>query len=178
MKWFKIVTIVGIAAMIGGCSAWRPNQPQAMAELKNANGEVVAKAGFWEEGESVRLFVQAQKLSPGKHGMHLHAAGKCDPPDFASAGGHFNPLAKKHGLWSSDGAHAGDLPNLEIGADGTGTLHYVTKLVTLGSGPTSLFPASGTSLVIHAGPDDYVTDPSGNSGARIACGVVTKAALP
>jgi Cu-Zn family superoxide dismutase len=178
MKQFQIGALVGIAVLIGGCSVWSPIQPQAMAELKNAGGEVVAKAGFWEEGEGVRIFVQAQKLSPGKHGIHLHATGKCDPPDFVSAGGHYNPLEKKHGLLSAAGAHAGDLPNLEIGPDGTGTLHYATKLATLGSGPTSLFPAGGTALVIHAGPDDQMSDPSGNSGARIACGVITRTAQP
>jgi len=175
-RW--LVVVVGSIALIGGCSAWRPNQPQAMADLKNASGEVVAKAGFWEEGEGVRLFVQAQKLPPGKHGIHLHSIGKCDPPDFASAGGHFNPLEKKHGLANPAGAHAGDLPNLDIGADGTGTLHFYTKLATLGSGPTSLLPPGGTSVVIHSGPDDQSTDPAGNSGARIACGAITKMANP
>jgi Cu-Zn family superoxide dismutase len=178
MKRLWIVAIVGIAAVIGGCSAWRPNPPQAMAELKNAGGEVVAKAGFWEEGEGTRVFVMAEKLPPGLHGVHLHAVAKCDPPDFTSAGGHFNPVEKKHGLLSQAGAHAGDLPNLPIRDDGTGILDYKTKLVTVGAGPASITSGNATALVIHAGPDDYHTDPSGNSGARIACGVITKTAQP
>jgi Cu-Zn family superoxide dismutase len=114
-------------------------------------------------------------LPSGKHGFHLHAVGKCDPPEFTTAGAHFNPGRKRHGLKSAQGPHAGDLPNLEVGADGSGKLEYVTKLVTLGSGPASLFDADGTALVIHANPDDDVTDPTGNSGGRIACGTLRKA---
>ncbi len=178
MNGFGVVAIAGIVVVLGGCSGWSPIQPEAMAELRNASGQTVAKVHFWGEGEGTRLFVQAERLSPGKHGIHLHAAGRCDPPDFTSAGGHFNPLEKKHGLANPAGPHAGDLPNLDIGSDGTGTLHYFTKLVTLGSAPTSLFSLNGASLVIHAGPDDHNSDPSGNSGTRIACGVIRKSAQP
>jgi Cu-Zn family superoxide dismutase len=104
--------------------------------------------------------------------------GKCEPPDFASAAGHFNPEGKKHGLLSPQGPHAGDLPNLPVAADGTGQLNYVARGVTLGSGSGSLFDADGTAVVIHAGPDDHKTDPAGNSGARIACGVIQKVSQP
>jgi Cu-Zn family superoxide dismutase len=174
MKGRWLLALVGITVIVSGCMAWR-NPPQATAELKNANGEVVGTAGFWEEGGGIRVFVRAAKLPPGPHGLHLHAIGKCEPPEFTSAGPHFNPTGKRHGFGNSDGPHAGDLPNLPVGSDGTGTLHYLTTLVTLGSGPTSLFDADGTALVIHAGPDDHGTDPAGNSGPRVACGIVTKA---
>lgn len=161
--------------MLGGCAILQFGSAQATAELKNANGEVVGTAGFWEDASGVRIVAQVRGIPTGKHGAHLHAVGKCDPPEFTTAAGHFNPGGKKHGLRSPAGPHAGDLPNLEVGADGAGRLEYVTRLVTLASGPTSLFDADGTALVIHADPDDEVTDPTGNSGGRIACGIVRKA---
>jgi superoxide dismutase, Cu-Zn family len=170
-RW--LLALLGITMLVGGCTGWR-NPPQATADLKNANGEAIGSAGFWEESGGVRLFLRAAKLSPGLHGLHLHAVGKCDPPDFSSAAAHLNPTGKQHGFANPTGPHAGDLPNLPVGDDGTGTLHYLTTLVTLGSGPTSLFDADGTAVVIHAGPDDHGTDPTGNSGGRVACGVLVK----
>jgi Cu-Zn family superoxide dismutase len=100
--------------------------------------------------------------------------GKCDPPDFKSAGPHFNPDNKKHGSKNPDGPHAGDLPNFDVGPDGTAKVSVVAPNVTLGDGPNSLFHPEGTALVIHEKADDYMTDPAGNAGARIACGVVQK----
>lgn len=174
MKRLWIMAVIAIALGGAGCAAWRPGAPQAVAELKNAAGDVVAHASFWTEGDGVRVAVSAEKLPPGPHGLHLHAVGKCDPPDFMTAGAHFNPLGKQHGSLNPAGPHAGDLPNLEIGPDGTGTLRSDTRLVTLGPGPASAFDADETALVIHAGPDDYVTDPTGNSGGRIACGILKR----
>jgi len=172
----RIPALLGIAVLIAGCSAWSPSpsQPQATAQLINANREVIGNARLTEEGGGVRIYVQAEKLQPGMHGIHLHAVGKCDPPDFTSSGGHFNPMGKAHGLENPMGPHAGDMPNLMVGSDGKGTLDYTDKLVSLGSGPTSLFSSNGTALVIHAGPDDQKSDPAGNSGARIACGILKK----
>ncbi|MBI3029313.1 MAG: superoxide dismutase family protein [Candidatus Rokubacteria bacterium] len=152
--------------------------PQATAALKNASGAGVGTASFWEDASGVRIVAQARGISPGRHGIHIHAVGKCDPPDFTTAGGHYNPAGKKHGLKIPAGPHAGDLPNLDVGTDRTGRLEYVTRLVTLGPGPTSLFDADGSALVIHANPDDEMTDPTGNSGGRIACGVLTRAVAP
>ena len=163
---------------LSGCATMQAGTPQATAELKNARGEAVGTASFWEDASGVRVVTQVRGIPAGKHGTHLHAVGKCDPPDFTTAGGHYNPGGKKHGLKRSDGPHAGDLPNLEVGADGTGRLKYVTTLVTLGPGPTTLFDADGTALVIHANPDDEATDPTGNSGGRIACGVIVRASPP
>jgi len=164
-----------LGLLIGGCATMSYLRPDATAELKNAQGVVVGFATLSEEQGGVRVFADVRGLPPGPHGTHLHAVGKCEPPDFTSAGGHFNPAGKKHGLGNPDGSHAGDLPNIAVGADGTGQLNYLARGVTLGSGAGSLFGADGTAVVIHAGPDDYWTDPAGNSGARIACGVIKKA---
>jgi len=170
----KSLSLFVAGLMLTGCATMPAGSPQATAELKNARGEAVGTASFWEDANGVRLAVQVRDISPGRHGIHIHAVGKCDPPEFTTAGGHFNPGGKKHGLKTPAGPHAGDLPNLEVGTDRTGRIEYVTRLVTLGAGPTSLFDADGSALVIHANPDDETTEPTGNSGGRIACGVLTK----
>lgn len=169
-------SLIVLGLMLSGCATMQAGSPQATAELKNAKGEAVGSASFWEDANGVRVAAQVRGISTGRHGIHVHAVGKCDPPEFTTAGGHFNPGGKKHGLKTPVGPHAGDLPNLEVGADGTGRLEYANRRVTLGSGPTSLFDADGSALVLHANPDDDTTDPTGNSGGRIACGVITKAA--
>lgn len=172
----KRLPLIVLGLMLSGCATMQAGSPQATAELKNAKGEAVGSARLWEDANGVRVAAQVRGISTGRHGIHVHAVGKCDPPEFTTAGGHFNPGGKRHGLKTPAGPHAGDLPNLEVGADGTGRLEYATRLVTLGSGPTSLFDADGSALVLHANPDDETTDPTGNSGGRIACGVITKAA--
>ncbi len=148
--------------------------PTGKAALKNAEGKEVGTATFTPAKDGVKVQVQVANLSPGKHGIHVHAVAKCEPPDFKSAGGHFNPTGKKHGLHSPEGAHAGDMPNLTVGKDGKAKATFTAKGATLGEGEGSLFGPDGTALVIHADPDDEKTDPAGNSGARIACGVIEK----
>lgn len=170
----KVVWLILAGMLIGGCTTVRYGPPQATADLRNAAGDRAGRVRVWEDADGVRILARVRDLPPGQHGIHLHAVGKCDPPDFATAGGHFNPAGKQHGLKNPAGSHAGDLPNLEVAADGRGGLNYVTRLVTLGSGPTSLFGPDGSALVIHASPDDEVTDPSGNSGGRIACGIIRR----
>ena len=123
----------------------------------------------------MRILVETKGLPPGPHGAHVHAVGKCDPPDFNSAGPHFNPTNKQHGALNPQGSHAGDLPNLTIGPDGTGRMETTTEQLSLGSGPSSVWDADGSALVVHANADDFKTDPTGNSGARVACGVLVKA---
>jgi Cu-Zn family superoxide dismutase len=148
--------------------------PSGKATLKNAEGKGVGTATFTPAKGGVKVQVQVSGLSPGKHGIHIHSAAKCDPPDFATAGGHFNPGGKKHGLHNPEGAHAGDLPNLTVGKNGKGKGTFTAKGATLGEGDGSLFGPGGTALVIHANADDEKTDPAGNSGARVACGVIEK----
>ncbi|GIW46931.1 MAG: superoxide dismutase [Cu-Zn] 2 [Deltaproteobacteria bacterium] len=146
----------------------------ATAEIYNPEGEKLGVATLMESSDGVRIAIQVYNLPPGLHGFHIHEYGKCSGPDFKSAGGHFNPYGKKHGLKNPDGPHAGDLPNLLVGPNGEATAVVTAPLVTLGSGKNSLFREGGTSLVIHSGPDDYVSDPSGNSGERLACGVIKR----
>ena len=116
------------------------------------------------------LHVQAQGLPPGTHGIHIHAVGRCEAPDFQSAGPHWNPTSRQHGRDNPQGAHHGDLPNITIGADGRGMLHADVA----GASWAELLDADGAAVVIHATADDYRTDPSGNSGGRIACGVIQR----
>jgi Cu-Zn family superoxide dismutase len=149
----------------------------AKADVKDKDGATVATATFTEAavGGGVKIALNVTKLPAGQHGWHLHMTGTCTPPDFASAGAHFNPDGHQHGAQNPQGPHAGDLGNVTVAADGTAKLDFVAKAVTLEAGkPTSLFKDGGTALVIHANPDDEKTDPSGNSGGRIACGLIQK----
>jgi Cu-Zn family superoxide dismutase len=146
----------------------------AVATLKNADGKEIGKATFSSTKGGVKVQVAVADLPPGKHGIHLHSAAKCDPPDFKSAGGHFNPTEKHHGLHNPQGPHAGDLPNLVVSKNGKAKATFTAKGATLGEGTGSLFGGDGTAIVIHADPDDEKTDPAGNSGARIACGIVER----
>ncbi len=146
----------------------------AHADIINAQGQKVGTAEIRPSGSGVRIDVNVSQLQPGTHGIHIHNVGKCEGPAFTSAGPHFNPTSKKHGKDNPEGQHAGDLLNLEVTADGVGKASLLDPTTTLGEGPNSIFHEGGTSLVIHANPDDYKTDPSGNSGARIACGVIEK----
>jgi Cu-Zn family superoxide dismutase len=148
--------------------------PGASATLRDAQGKTVGTAALEQAEGGVRITVAVSGVSPGLHGFHVHAVGKCEGPDFKSAGGHFNPASREHGLENPRGAHAGDMPNLEVGADGNGKGVFLARGATLEAGPGSLFPEGGTSVVLHAAPDDGKTDPAGNAGARIACGVVQR----
>lgn len=144
----------------------------AHADIVNAQGQKIGVAIFSPTDGGVKIDVDVAQLPPGTHGIHIHAVGKCEGPDFKSGGGHFNPSAKEHGKDNLKGPHAGDLMNIEVNADGHAKASLSDSLVTLGDGPNSLFREGGSALIIHEKADDYKTDPSGNSGARIACGVI------
>ena len=142
------------------------------ATLVDPNGETVGAAALAQKKGEVRIYAWATGLTPGKHGFHIHAVGACDDPAFASAGSHFNPAAHQHGLRNPEGPHNGDLPNMKASENGLGILRAATDRVTLSDGPKSLFDSDGSALIVHADEDDQVTDPTGNSGARIICGVI------
>lgn len=166
---------IGLMALYAQSGAFAMAKPPATAKaaLVKADGSVAGEATFVEASGGVRLKVDVTGLSAGPHGIHLHAVGTCTAPDFASAGGHWNPTGHVHGTLATGGAHLGDLPNIVVDANGVGHLDTLLKGASFKSGALALFDADGTALVVHAGPDDYRTDPAGNSGGRQVCGVVT-----
>ncbi len=166
-----LVAAAGIAAFSLSVQA---QTPTAKASLKDATGKDVGSVQLVQTPHGVLLKMSLKGAVPGEHAFHIHAVGKCEAP-FTSAGGHFNPASKKHGMEATEGSHAGDMPNLHIPANGELTIEIANNMVSLVKGqPNSLFDADGSALVIHAGVDDYKTDPTGNAGDRIACGVITE----
>ena len=144
----------------------------ASASLKGLNGEDHGTVTLQQTPHGVLVMTDVQDLPPGEHGFHFHTTGTCEPP-FESAGGHFNPAEAKHGFEAEDGPHAGDVPNVHVSEDGTAQVQHISTMVSLNEGEEGyLLDDDGTSIMVHAGPDDYQTDPSGDSGDRIACGVI------
>ncbi|HET7606316.1 MAG TPA: superoxide dismutase family protein [Sphingomicrobium sp.] len=159
--------LIAATAALAACTTVEPAGGAPMA-LVNSAGQSVGTVRAWQTAGGVSFRISASGLPHGIHGLHVHAVGRCDPPDFASAGAHWNPTDKKHGMNNPAGPHAGDLPNVEVAANGV-----LNATVTLPNATmAALLDADGSALVLHATADDYVTDPSGNSGARIACAVI------
>jgi Cu-Zn family superoxide dismutase len=177
MKLIICVASVGAVALLGPAllrGAAAEDAATAKAELKDAKAQDVGVASFTQTPAGVLIHLSVRSMPGGEHAFHIHAVGKCEPPDFASAGGHFNPTNTHHGIMSGPG-HAGDMPNLHIPADGSLDIEVLNTAVTLDKDrPNSVFHPGGTAIVIHAGKDDYTSDPAGNAGGRIVCGVVAQ----
>jgi len=160
-----VTAMAAVSSQMGG---------SAKADIYNIRGEKIGTATLSQVPDGVRIGLEVSKLSPGMHGIHIHAVGKCDPPDFSTAGPHLNPQSKKHGLQNPEGPHAGDIPNFTVGGKSNTRDTVIATGVTLSDGPHSVFTGGGTALVVHAKADDGKTDPAGNAGDRIACGLITK----
>ncbi len=194
-KWIMNGCVVFILLLLGACSMVKEQNnahenhlkaeeaketsevsvEPVKVDLTNTSGKKVGEATLTEAKNGVQIKLNAQGLSPGRHGFHIHEIGKCEVPDFKTAGAHFNPFKREHGFKNTKGPHAGDLPNLEVAPNGKVDTEIFASLVTLQEGkPNSLMDMDGSALVIHDKVDDYTTDPSGNSGDRIVCGVITK----
>jgi superoxide dismutase, Cu-Zn family len=167
----RTLVVVALACAVSGLQV-AARQAATKVDLKNTQGQAIGTATLTPaERGGVAIALDVESLSPGDHAIHIHQNAKCEPP-FATAGPHFNPENRKHGLENPDGPHAGDMSNFTVGADGRAKTTVTNAQVTLGPGPTSVFANGGTSLVIHAKADDMKTDPAGNAGDRIACGVI------
>jgi superoxide dismutase, Cu-Zn family len=173
-KLIGIVVLALLATVSVANVTAQTGELRATAEFKTANGQSVGTMRLIQEGDVVHLLGTFSGLPAGPHGIHIHAVGSCTPT-FDAAGPHYNPMGKQHGLESPSGAHAGDMPNLQIAADGSGSYDHKNPMVTLRQGPNTLYDADGSAIIIHAGPDDYKSDPTGNSGGRIACAVIPAA---
>jgi len=172
MKTHQLARIGSLAAILFAMSALPAAAQTATAALKNGEGKEVGSTNLTQTPHGVLINVSVKGMPPGEHAFHVHAIGKCEPP-FTSAGGHFNPDNKKHGMLAAEGYHAGDMPNLHIPQNGDLTVEVVNANITLEKGkPNSVFDADGSAIVIHAGSDDYKSDPAGDAGGRIACGVI------
>ena len=165
-----VLGAIGVTAI--AAASLQAQAQDAVAELIDAKTNPIGSAQLNQLAQGVQIVVAVSGLPAGKHALHIHETGACEPP-FESAGGHFNPTDAEHGWDSPGGPHAGDLPNIYVG-EGAVQIEYITDRVTLEDGATSLFDDDGSAIVIHQGEDDYVSEPAGDAGTRLACGVIEK----
>jgi Cu-Zn family superoxide dismutase len=172
----NILALAGLLAFSVSAQIANAASASAHSSIVNAQGTQIGSAKLTAAGNSVKVSVKVSQLTPGEHGIHVHTVGKCEGPAFTTAGGHFNPTSSHHGVHNTNSPHphVGDLPNLVVAKNGKASTSFTIEGATLGDGANSLFHEGGTALVIHAKADDLMSDPSGNSGDRIACGVIEK----
>ena len=164
------ITLIGCELMPNtGMSSDSPKEAVATINPTSGN-EVTGTAVFTQSGDTVMLSIEIQNASPGEHGVHIHENGDCSAPDATSAGGHWNPTNVAHGKWGEGEFHLGDIGNIEVAEDGTGSIELTTDLWEIGTG--SIFDVVGKGIIVHADADDFTSQPSGNAGARIGCGVI------
>lgn len=189
-RWLMSLFMMMFIPVVSACGGMNDSEPEqnsveetsidskeepksVSVDLKNADEKVVAVVSLIEEADGLHVKLVGTDLPEGTHAFHIHEKGVCEAPDFKSAGGHYNPTDKNHGKDDPDGPHAGDFDNIVVGTDGQVEVEFTTDRVTLEKGKeNTLYPEEGTSLVIHDGPDDYKSQPSGDAGDRIACGVI------
>ena len=165
--------VMAIGVLVAGCAAMEPAGPAAVADLKpTAGNSTTGTVTFTQKGDKVVVVAKLSGLAPGNHGFHVHEKGDCSAADGMSAGGHFNPLGKPHAHPTTMDRHAGDMPMLTADAAGNATLTAELDVMTVGAGATDIV---GKAVIVHKDPDDFTTQPTGNSGARVACGVIRKA---
>lgn len=170
MLFSRFIAVLGVACVV----SLSANSQTAKAPLKDAGGKDVGTVDLVQTPHGVLLKMSLKGIPAGEHAFHIHTVGKCEPP-FTTAGGHFNPGSRKHGMEAAEGAHAGDMPNLHVPASGDLVIEIANSAISLVKGqPTSVFDADGSAIVIHAKADDYKSDPAGNAGDRIACGVIVE----
>ena len=181
MRFAALATVSAPLLIAAGCTpapqepAYAPPPPAetAFAVLRDASGAEVGDALLTQLDQGIRVVIRVAGIAPGVKAAHLHMTGRCDAPDFTSAGGHWNPEGREHGRDNPAGQHMGDMPNLIVGQGGRGLLEVTITGGTIDGSDRALLDADGAAVMIHAGPDDYQSDPTGNAGGRVACGVIT-----
>ena len=167
---------VALAFISGASGAWADAGERAMSTIINQAGETIGEATYEQGPKGVVVYIKVSGLTPGRHGMHFHAAGKCEGGEkFKTAAGHIDPAKKPHGFLHPEGPHEGNLPNLIVAADGTAEVELYTSLVSISDGSAALLASDGSTLIIHENPDDHSTQPIGGAGGRVACGLVEAA---